>query len=164
MNLIVVGLSHKTAPIELRERLAFSETHIQDALKKLLCLPAIREGLILSTCNRVEIYAKAEDSSVGERAIHQFIADYHQITFDQFTAHLYSHIDQVAVRHAFRVAGSLDSMVVGEPQILGQLKEAYQIAQDCGATGALLNNLFPRAFGVAKKYARKQALLKMRFR
>ncbi len=151
MNLIVVGLSHKTAPIELREKLAFAEKHLQDALEKLLGLPAIKEGLILSTCNRVEIYAKVDDSSTGKQTICRFIANYHQLDPDQFTAYLYSYVNQAAVRHTFRVAGSLDSMIVGEPQILGQLKEAYQLARNCGTTGVLLNNLFPRAFGVAKK-------------
>lgn len=151
MNLIVVGLSHKTAPIEMRERLAFSEKHLGEALENMLRLPGICEGLILSTCNRVEIYAKVEDTSAGDQTIRRFIAGYHKLSPEEFTSHLYTHIDKAAVCHAFRVAGSLDSMIVGEPQILGQLKDAYQLAQNCAATGVLLNNLFPRAFGVAKK-------------
>jgi glutamyl-tRNA reductase len=151
MNLIIVGLSHKTAPIELRERLAFPEKHLKEALAELLRLPGISEGMILSTCNRVEVYAKTENPPAGEEAIRRFIADYHKLSLDRLAPHLYTHADQAAVQHTFRVASSLDSMVVGEPQILGQLKDAYQLAQGCGTTGVLLNNLLPRAFGVAKK-------------
>jgi glutamyl-tRNA reductase len=151
MNLIIVGLSHKTAPIDMREKLAFPEKHLPEALTKLLRLPGIKEGLILSTCNRVEVYAQADDCSTLEQAIHQFFASYHKLSLDQFASHLYTYTDQAAVQHIFRVAASLDSMVVGEPQILGQLKDAYQLAQSAGTTGILLNNLLPKAFGVAKK-------------
>ena len=151
MNLIIVGLSHKTAPIEMRERLAFAEKHLGEALDELVHLPGIKEGLVLSTCNRVEVYAQVETPSLGEQTIRQFIASYHRLPLEQFDSQLYAHTDQTAVQHVFRVASSLDSMVVGEPQILGQLKDAYQLAQNCGTTGVLLNNLLPRAFGVAKK-------------
>jgi glutamyl-tRNA reductase len=151
MNLIIVGLSHKTASIDMRERLAFPEKKIKQALTDLLQLPGIKEGLILSTCNRVEVYAQVDDPSVAEQTIYSFIAGYHKLSQEKFASHLYTHNDQAAVQHIFRVAASLDSMVVGEPQILGQLKDAYQLAQSLGTTGVLLNNLLPRAFGVAKK-------------
>ncbi len=151
MNLIVVGLSHKTAPVEMREKLAFRPNQIEGALKQLNSLSAVAECLILSTCNRVEIYAKSRDGVSADKAIRNFIADYHQLTVEQIDSALYTHFDQQAVGHLFKVAASLDSMVVGEPQILGQLKDAYQTAKDCSTTGLLLNSLLSKAFGVAKR-------------
>ena len=151
MNIIVVGLSHKTAPIEIRERLAFSESSLKEALHRVKELPEIREGLIISTCNRVEIYANSGDNAPGPPRLRKFLSEYHQIPLEQIQEYLYSFTEQEAVCHLFRVACSLDSMVVGEPQILGQVKKAYQDALEHRATGGILNRLFPRAFSVAKK-------------
>jgi len=151
MNIIVVGLSHKTAPIEIRERLAFSESSLKEALHRVKELPEIREGLIISTCNRVEIYANSGDNAPGPPRLRKFLSEYHQIPLEQIQEYLYSYTEQEAVCHLFRVACSLDSMVVGEPQILGQVKKAYQDALEHRATGGILNRLFPRAFSVAKK-------------
>ncbi len=151
MNIIVVGLSHKTAPIEIREKLAFSESSLEEALRRVKELPGIRESLIISTCNRVEIYANSRDNSQGPSQLRRFISEYHQIPLEQIQEYLYSYSEQEAINHLFRVACSLDSMVVGEPQILGQVKKAYQDACEFRATGGILNKLLPRTFSVAKK-------------
>ncbi len=151
MNIIIVGLSHKTAPIEIRERLAFSESSLEEALHRVKELPEIREGLIISTCNRVEIYANSSDNAQGPPRLSKFLSEYHQIPLEQIQKYTYNYTEQEAVHHLFRVASSLDSMVVGEPQILGQVKKAYQDALEHRATGGVLNRLFTRAFSVAKK-------------
>ncbi|UCD83838.1 MAG: glutamyl-tRNA reductase [Deltaproteobacteria bacterium] len=151
MNVIVVGLSHKTAPVEIRERLAFSEPSLEEALRRIRELPGIRESLIISTCNRVEIYANSVDSAQGPPQLKKFLSEYHQVPLEQIQDFLYNYTEQEAIHHLFRVACSLDSMVVGEPQILGQVKKAYQDALDYRATGGILNKLFPRAFSVAKR-------------
>ncbi len=151
MNIIVVGLSHKTAPIEIRERLAFSESSLEEALPRVKELPEIREGLIVSTCNRVEIYANSGDDAQGPLRLRKFLSEYHQIPLEQIQEYIDSFAGQEAVHHLFRVASSLDSMVVGEPQILGQVKKAYQDALEYRTTGGVLNRLLPRAFSVAKK-------------
>jgi glutamyl-tRNA reductase len=151
MNIIVVGLSHKTAPIEIREKLAFSESSLEEALDRVKKLPEVREGLIISTCNRVEIYANSSDNVKGPSQIRKFLSEYHQLPLKQLGEYLYCYTEQEAVHHLFRVASSLDSMVIGEPQILGQVKKAYQDALGYQSTGGILNKLFPRAFSVAKK-------------
>src|SRR5690242_6460586 len=122
MNIIVVGLSHKTASVEIRERVAFSPNQIEKPLRELVALDSIVEGVIVSTCNRVEIYATTRDIAGGIARIKRFMADYHRIPFETLETHLYSYHSEAAIRHVFRVASSLDSMVVGEPQILGQIK------------------------------------------
>ncbi len=151
MKLILVGLSHKTAPVEVREKLAFPEKHLPEALKSLHGCQGIREGLILSTCNRVEILVQVEDTGCGVEIVEGFIANYRDIAPELFFPHLYVHLNEKAVHHLFRVACSLDSMVVGEPQILGQLKDAYQAAVEGKTVGQILNGLLHRAFNVAKK-------------
>ena len=151
MGIIVVGLSHKTAPIEVREKLNFPEATVPDALRKLMSYEGVRESLILSTCNRVEIYASVPDSAKGIDSIKQFISDYHQLSREVLEQSLYVYPDAQGVRHTFRVASSLDSMVVGEAQILGQLKEAFDIALKTKTTSTILNKLTKKAISVAKR-------------
>ena len=147
MQLALVGLSHKTAPVEIRERLAFSNDALRSALTSLVDRRAVNEALILSTCNRVEVVAESPD----DRLIRDFICEFHQISHDSVSTHLYSYRNVEAIRHVFRVTASLDSMVIGEPQILGQVKEAFRIAMDAGTVGMHLSALMNRAFAVAKK-------------
>jgi glutamyl-tRNA reductase len=147
MQLAIVGLSHKTAPVEVREMLAFSTESLRLALSSLVQRENISEAMILSTCNRVEVVAEGPD----ERLIREFLCDYHHIATDAVSKHLYSFRNTDAIRHVFRVTSSLDSMMVGEPQILGQVKEAYRIATDAGTIGLHLSALMNRAFAVAKK-------------
>ncbi|MEK6698396.1 MAG: glutamyl-tRNA reductase [Nitrospirota bacterium] len=151
MGIIVVGLSHKTAPVDVREKLSFPEATVPDALKTLMGYEGIRESLILSTCNRVEIYAAVQDSAQGVDQIKKFIADYHNLSREALERSLYIHTDGQGVRHVFRVASSLDSMVVGEPQILGQIKDAFDISLKSKTTSAVLNKLMKKAISVAKR-------------
>lgn len=151
-NVVLIGVSHKTAPVEVRERLAFAEAHLAGALHSLVERPAISEGLILSTCNRVEIVAAtSDDAEHAITALSDFLHRHHGLAPHHFSQHLYRHADLAAIRHIFRVASSLDSMVVGEPQILGQIKEAFNLAQHEHTLGQTLNNLMSRAFSVAKR-------------
>ncbi len=152
MHLIVIGLSHRTAPIEVREKLAVPPSRLGEALHRLRIYPGIKEGFLLSTCNRVEVYAVVDDMEAGYAGVHSFLADTHlALSSDQLTPHLYHHIDDRAIGHLFRVAASLDSMVVGEPQILGQLKEAFESALTHKASGMILNKLVKKAISVAKR-------------
>jgi glutamyl-tRNA reductase len=151
MGIIVVGLSHKTAPIEVREKLNFPEATVPEALRKLVDYEGIREGLILSTCNRVEIYASVQDSAIGIERIKQFISDYHGLSREALDQSLYVYPDAQGVRHTFRVASSLDSMVLGEAQILGQLKDAFDIALKAKTTSTILNKVIKKAISVAKR-------------
>ena len=148
MQLALVGVSHKTAPVEIRERLAFnSDAFCRRALTSLVGANEIEEAMILSTCNRVEIVAESPD----DRLIREFLCEFHRIPADAVSKHLYSFRNADAIRHVFRVTSSLDSMMIGEPQILGQVKEAYRIARDAGTVGMHLSALMNRAFAVAKK-------------
>ena len=147
MQIALVGLSHKTAPVEIRERFAFQAESLQTALTSLLSRDHVTEAMILSTCNRVEVVAESPDDGL----IREFLCDYHQIPSDSLARHLYSLKNTDAIRHVFRVASSLDSMMIGEPQILGQVKEAYRAASDAGTIGMHLSALMSRAFAVAKK-------------
>jgi len=152
MNIIVVGLSHKTAPIEVRELLAIPASRLRDALQRLCAYPSVREGVVLSTCNRVEVYAVVDDNETGYAQVQDFLAVTHlSLSSEQLTPHLYWHEDDRAVHHMFRVAASLDSMIVGEPQILGQLKDAFEIALSHKASGIILNKLMRKAISVAKR-------------
>jgi glutamyl-tRNA reductase len=151
MNIIVVGLSHKTATVEIRERVAFSPNQIEKPLKELVALDSIIEGVIVSTCNRVEIYATTRDIAGGIARIKRFISDYHQLALEALEQHLYSFHSEAAIRHVFRVASSLDSMIVGEPQILGQIKTSYGYAAEYKTSGIILNRFLHKAFSVAKR-------------
>jgi glutamyl-tRNA reductase len=147
MPLVVVGVNHRTAPVEVRERVVFDPARVPDALRELTSLPDVRESIIVSTCNRTELYCVTEraDPALGE-----WLQRYHQLGSSIHHC-LYRHEEMRAVTHAFSVASGLDSMVLGEPQILGQLKDAYRTAQEAGTTGPTLNHLFQAAFSVAKR-------------
>ncbi|MCU1281985.1 MAG: hemA [bacterium] len=145
----IVGLSHKTAPIEVRERVAFAGDALPDSLKRLVSVPGVGEAMIVSTCNRVELYAGVEDKDAIE-AMQRFFIDERRLP-SSLRAHLYAVDGNDALRHLFRVAASLDSMVVGESQILGQVKEAYAAALDAGTLGPVLQRAVPRAFALAKR-------------
>ncbi|CAH2032374.1 glutamyl-tRNA reductase [Trichlorobacter ammonificans] len=151
MNIIVVGLSHKTASVDIREKVAFSPNSIEEPLRALCRLEGIVEGIIVSTCNRVEIYATTRDIAGGLARLRRFLADYHRIPYDTLEPHLYSYHGEDAIRHVFRVASSLDSMVVGEPQILGQIKTSYGYAAEYKTSGVILNRFLHKAFSVAKR-------------
>jgi len=147
MSLLVVGINHRTAPVEVRERVVFEPARIPDALRELRALPEIQESLIVSTCNRTELYCV---TGSGAEELGQWLERYHQLG-TSIRQCLYHHDGHQAVEHAFSVASGLDSMVLGEPQILGQLKDAYRLAQDAGTTGPHLNRLFQATFSVAKR-------------
>ncbi|MEX5213577.1 MAG: glutamyl-tRNA reductase [Nitrospiraceae bacterium] len=152
MHIITVGLSHKTAPVEIRERLAVPESRLGEALTRLCSYPGIKEGLLLSTCNRVEVYAVVESVDAGFHRVQEFLADTHlSLSSEHLTPHLYSHTGARAIAHLFRVASSLDSMIVGESQILGQIKDAYDAALTHKATGVVLNKVIKKAISVAKR-------------
>jgi len=150
--LLLVGVNHTTAPIEVRERLSLSATRLPDAVRTLTQQPGVRESMILSTCNRVEFLVwQEQDEGRGNTNLLRFLHEYYAIPASSVEPHLYEFRDREAIRHLFRVASSLDSMVVGEPQILGQVKEAYSCAREAGAVAACLEPLLQRAFSVAKR-------------
>jgi len=151
MNLLVIGLNHKTADLEVRENIAFADDKLEPALKELLSIEDIHEAIILSTCNRVEIYTNAENQDRAENSIKDFISRFHCIDRNALDRSLFVCKKDEAIQHIFRVASSLDSMVVGEPQILGQLKDAYEFALNRKKTGILLNKLLNKAISVAKR-------------
>ena len=151
VNLILVGVNHKTTPVEIREKLAFTKGKIEESVNHLFNYPDIIEHTILSTCNRVEIYARANSQDSAIKSIKQFICDFHQLSLVELEDHFYSYSNKEAVEHLFRVSSSLDSMILGEAQILGQVKEAYSLARDLSSTGLVLNQLFEKAFSIAKK-------------
>jgi glutamyl-tRNA reductase len=151
MELLLVGLNHKTAPVDIREKLSFSEKMMPEALESLKKKEGIAECMIISTCNRVEILAGVDDPDMRTRQIKEYLRDFHRLPLKEFDSHLYILTSEEAIFHTFQVATSLDSMIVGEPQILGQLKDAYALAKECKVTGILLNNILPKAFKVAKR-------------
>src|SRR6266571_1595866 len=147
MTLFVAGLSHKNAPVELREQLAVEEDKLRELLRDVAATGAVQETLILSTCNRVEVYGVAEARAV----VFRHLCRHRGLSHASIEPLLYTHVDDDAVRHAFRVAASLDSMLIGEPQILGQVKDAFALAQACETVGPALHTLFTQAFAVGKK-------------
>jgi glutamyl-tRNA reductase len=151
MKLLVTGVSHKTAPVEVRECLAFREETLPRALADLKSREGVTEAVILSTCNRVEITVTTDDVSDPQAIVDSFLADHKAVNPGSIGPHLYRHQGKDAIHHLFRVAASLDSMVVGEPQILGQLKLAYAVAKDCGSLCGWLEGLLTRSFSVAKR-------------
>jgi glutamyl-tRNA reductase len=151
MNILVVGLNHKTAPIEVREKIAFDGTKLEEAINALKKSNTVKENIILSTCNRVEIYAGVTDIDSGTESIKDFISGFHNVPRDLLDKSLYLHSGTDAIRHMYRVASSLDSMIVGEPQILGQLKDAYDEALKYKSTGVVLNKLMRKSVSVAKR-------------
>jgi glutamyl-tRNA reductase len=151
MKLLITGVSHKTAPVEVRECLAFAEETLPAALADLKAREGVSEAVILSTCNRVEITVTTDDGADAQGLVASFLAGQKGISPGSIQPHVYRHEGREAIHHLFRVAASLDSMVVGEPQILGQLKAAYAAAKDCGACCGWLEGLLTRAFSVAKR-------------
>jgi glutamyl-tRNA reductase len=151
VNIIVVGLSHRTASVDVRERFALPESEWAGALDRLRSYQGVAEGVVLSTCNRVEVCAAVRDTDAGFEGATRFFNSYHSDAREAPTSHLYYYASAEAIRHVFRVAASLDSMVLGEPQILGQVKDAFDAALAHKATGVVLNKLFNKAISVAKR-------------
>jgi glutamyl-tRNA reductase len=158
VHLLLVGASHRTAPVELRERLDFGSRGLDAAVRALAERQSAAEAVVISTCNRAELYVVCDQPTVAVDDLIRFIADFHHLPAEQIRPHLYSHIDHEVARHLFRVSSGLDSMVVGEPQILGQIKEAYGVATTVQTAGPLLNKLFHWAFGVGKRVRTETAL------
>ncbi len=150
MIIAVIGLSHKTAPVEVREKLAFPEKELDDTLRRLVATPGIREGMIVSTCNRVEVYAVGSDDDLLPRLV-RFLAESRGLGEESLRGHLYQYRGPEAIRHVMKVTASLDSMVMGEAQILGQIKDAYDKAFASGCTGKIMNELMKKTFTVAKE-------------
>ena len=150
-GIVVVGLNHRSAPVDIRERVAFSNGRLEPALRRLVELAGVAEGAIVSTCNRVEVIACGSQPEAVGAALPGFLAREHGLPEDTLAGHLYTLTGREAVRHLFRVTASLDSMVVGEPQILGQVKEQYAAAAAVGASGRVLHRCFHKSFTVAKR-------------
>ncbi|CAK0759850.1 glutamyl-tRNA reductase [Gammaproteobacteria bacterium] len=149
MSLLAFGINHKTAPVAIRERVAFTPDRVDYALHQLASHSAIQEAAILSTCNRTEIYLGMDRPETDE--VLGWLADFHQLPNRDLLPYTYAHPDQVAVRHILRVASGLDSLILGEPQILGQMKAAYTVARDAGTISTRLDRLFQHTFAVAKQ-------------
>jgi glutamyl-tRNA reductase len=154
--IVVVGLNHETAPVAVREAMAFPKDALGAALERVRRDAGLGEAMILSTCNRVEVYGRSEKNTV--RAVADFLARYHGRDPEEIHKHLYLLEGEQAVRHAFRVAASLDSMVLGEPQILGQVKEAYEAAERASSLGSVLNGLRTRSIAAAKRARSETAI------
>jgi len=151
VQVILLGVSHRTAPVELRERLDFSSRDLGAAIEALALRPSAAETVVLSTCNRSEIYVVSGDPARAREEVTGFLSEYHRLPESVFTPHLFSHDSEAAVRHLFRVAAGLDSIVVGEPQILGQVKDAFQAAAEHHRAGPMLSKLFHWSFLVGKR-------------
>jgi glutamyl-tRNA reductase len=158
MHLLLLGVSHRTAPVDLRERLDFSSRDVGAAVEALATRSSAAESVVLSTCNRSEIYVASASPLRARDEIVEFLTDYHQLPADAFAPHLFSFGDTEAARHLFRVAAGLDSLVVGEPQILGQVKDAFQAAAERRCTGPVLSKLFHWSFAVGKRVRSETAL------
>ncbi|MBD3658211.1 MULTISPECIES: glutamyl-tRNA reductase [Marinobacter] len=156
MALLTLGINHRTAPVELRERVAFTPERMVEALAELRATTGATEAAILSTCNRTELYLAGDDDCAPQ--VLRWLAGFHGLDASELEEVLYTHWDTDAVRHIMRVASGLDSMVLGEPQILGQLKDAYALAREKGATGSFLSRLFEQAFSVAKRVRTQTAI------
>ncbi len=152
MEIVLIGLNHRTASVDLRERLAFTPEQAREAAEQLRARGILEESLVLSTCNRSELYGvPKEDAADSAGAVELFVASFHQLSITELDGSLYRHRDSNAVRHLFRVAAGLDSMLLGEAEILGQVRDAYQIALDRGETGPVLNRMFQAALEVGKR-------------
>lgn len=158
MHLFLLGVSHRTAPVDLRERLDFSSRDLGAAVEALATRPSAAESVVLSTCNRSEIYVASSEPGAAREELVSFLSEYHQLPREAFLPHLFAHDDAAAAQHLFRVAAGLDSLVVGEPQILGQVKDAFQTAAERHCTGPVLSKVFHWAFGVGKRVRTETAL------
>jgi len=154
--IVVVGLNHETAPVAVREAMAFPKDELGRALERVKQDAGLGEAMILSTCNRVEVYGRSEKNTA--RAVAEFLARYHGRAPEEIEKHLYLLEGEQAIRHAFRVAASLDSMVLGEPQILGQVKDAYEAAERARSLGSVLNGLRTRSIAAAKRARSETAI------
>jgi glutamyl-tRNA reductase len=151
LNLLLVGISHRTAPVELRERVDFSARGVAEALRALAARGSTREVVIISTCNRAEVYAACDDPTAARADLDRFFGDFHDVAANEISPHLYELLDLEAARHLFRVAAGLDSLVVGEPQILGQVKDAHATAAEAQCVGPVLNRVFHSSFAAGKR-------------
>jgi len=151
MDLLLVGISHRTAPVDLRERVDFSGRGVPDALRALAARGSTREAVIVSTCNRAEIYVACDEAARSRMDLEQFIGEFNGVATGEIAPHVYELDGTEAARHLFRVAAGLDSLVVGEPQILGQVKEAHSAAADAQTVGPVLNRVFHSSFAVGKR-------------
>ena len=158
MHLFLLGVSHRTAPVDLREKLDFSSRNLGEAVEALAMRPSAAESVVVSTCNRSEIYVASDDPARAREELVAFLSEYHQVPPETFLPHLFVKEDGAAAGHLFRVAAGLDSLVVGEPQILGQVKDAFQTAADRRAAGPLLSKLFHWSFNVGKRVRTETAL------
>jgi glutamyl-tRNA reductase len=158
MHLLLIGINHRTAPVELRERLDFQTRGLDRALRLLASRQSIRESVVLSTCNRAEMYAACDDAGGARSELVDFFCEFHEVDSRTVVQHLYDKVDGDVVRHLFRVAAGLDSMVVGEPQILGQVKDAFTRAGELGVAGPVLTRLFHNSFAVGKRVRTETAL------
>jgi glutamyl-tRNA reductase len=158
MNLVLVGLNHRTAPVEVRERLSFDESRLTAALAELIRREGILEALIISTCNRVEVAISARDLMQADPIVRDFLSHYHRRDANEYEHYLYWYRQEDVVRHLFRVASSLDSMILGEPQVLGQMKQAYAAARSVGALNGTLNDVVNQALAVARRIRRETGI------
>ena len=158
MHLFLLGVSHKTAPVDVRERLDFSSRDLGAAVEALATRQSAAESVVLSTCNRSEIYVASDNPERAREDIVAFLSHYHSLPPERFAPHLFSFGDEAAAKHLFRVAAGLDSLVVGEPQILGQVKDAFETAAGRRCTGPMLSKLFHWSFGVGKRVRTETAL------
>ncbi len=158
MNLFLMGMNHRTAPIEVRERMNISEARLAEAVSDLIHREGVLEGMVLSTCNRIEVLTGAPETVDAEPVVRRFLADHHQCDLKPFEPYFYRYRQQDVVRHIFRVASSLDSMILGEPQILGQVKQAYAVARQVGALNGTLNEVVNQSLTVARKVRRDTAI------
>jgi len=156
VTLLTLGINHKTAPVEIREKVAFAAENLGRALKELLSQDAVNEAAILSTCNRTELYCSL--NRADHEILINWISHFHHLQNEDLAPYIYSYTDNEAVQHILRVASGLDSLVMGEPQILGQIKDAYTQATDAGAIGQQLNRLFQHTFSVAKEVRTNTAI------
>jgi len=156
VTLLTLGINHKTAPVEIREKVAFAAESLSSALKELVSQKAVNEAAILSTCNRTELYCSL--STADREVLIDWISHFHHLQNEELAPYVYSYTDNEAVQHILRVASGLDSLVMGEPQILGQIKDAYTYANDAGAIGQQLNRLFQHTFSVAKEVRTNTAI------
>lgn len=158
MSLLAIGINHNTASVEIREKVSFTPETMSESLDSVRSLPGVQESVILSTCNRSEIYCSVEDTDASSQAIVQWLASLHNLDSKALSECTYVHADKDAVTHISQVASGLDSMVLGEPQILGQLKSAYAVAQEHNSVGSMLNYMFQHSFKVAKKVRTETAI------
>ena len=158
MRLLLVGINHRTAPVELRERVDFQTVGLERALQELAGRGLALEAVVLSTCNRAELYTACEDVSAAREDLVTFVSQFHGVGRDDLAPHIYDAADLDAARHLFRVAAGLDSLVVGEPQILGQVKEAHSVAAEQHVVGPLLNRLFHASLATGKRVRTETAL------